>query len=132
MALLCQVYRLLVNLPNFSSCFSNFIKSFIHIFETSVECICCEIIFADDTASGEDVRYKRLLSGYIYQRCTGTGFQDSNLEGFSTFSTNRIGSGLQFFSSFRIRILKFHFWNLTPTQAGRVYCRPVQGTSPPT
>jgi len=65
MALLCQMYRLLVNLGNFLSCFRNFIKSFIKIFETSVECICCEIISAEDTASGEAVRYKRLLSGYI-------------------------------------------------------------------
>jgi len=65
MALLCQLYRLLVNLPNFSSCISNFIKSFVKFFETSVECICCEIIFAEDAASGEAVRYKRLLSGYI-------------------------------------------------------------------
>jgi len=65
MALLCQMCRLLVNLPNFSSCFRNFIKPFIKIFETSVECICCKIISADDTASGEVVRYKRLLSVYI-------------------------------------------------------------------
>jgi len=35
------------------------------IFETSVEHICCEINSADDIASGEAVRYKRLLSGYI-------------------------------------------------------------------
>jgi len=35
------------------------------IFETLVEYICCEIISADDTASGEAVKYKRLLSGYI-------------------------------------------------------------------
>jgi len=49
MALLWQVYRLQVNLPNFSSCFSNFIKPFIKIFETSVEYICCEIISADQT-----------------------------------------------------------------------------------
>jgi len=65
MALFCQVYRLLVNLPNFSSCFRNLVKSFIKIFETLVEDICCEIISADDIASGESVRYKRLLSGYI-------------------------------------------------------------------
>jgi len=64
MALLCQMYRLLVNLPNFSSCFTNFVKSFIKIFVTSLEYICCEIISADDIASGEAVRYKRLLSGY--------------------------------------------------------------------
>ena len=53
------------------------------------------------------------------QRCTGSGFQDSNHAGFSTFWTNRIGSGLRFYSSFRIRIriFKFHFWNLTPTQS---------------
>jgi len=42
------------------------IKSFIKIFETSVEYIWCETISADDTASGEAVRYKRLLSGYIW------------------------------------------------------------------
>jgi len=65
MALLCQMYRLLVNLSNFSSYFRKFIKSFIKIFETSVEFICCKIIFADDTASGEAARYKKLLSGYI-------------------------------------------------------------------
>ena len=50
---------------NFSSCFRNFIKPLIMIFETSVEHICCEINSADDIASGEAVRYKRLLSGYI-------------------------------------------------------------------
>jgi len=61
MALLWQMYRVLVNLPNFSSGFSNFIKSFINIFETSVEYICCEIISADDIASDETVRYKRLV-----------------------------------------------------------------------
>jgi len=65
MALLCQMYRLLVNLPNFSSCFRNFIKSFIKIFQTSVEYICCEIISADDTASGEAIRYKRLVRIYL-------------------------------------------------------------------
>jgi len=54
-----------VNLPNFSSCFRNFIKSLIKIFATSVEHICCGIISGDDTASGEAVRYKRLLSAYI-------------------------------------------------------------------
>jgi len=59
------MYRLLVNLPNFSSYFRNFVKSFIKIFQTSVEYILCEIISADDTASGEAVRYKRLLPGYI-------------------------------------------------------------------
>jgi len=57
MALLCQVYWLLVNLPNFSSCFRNFIKSFVKIFETSFKYIWREIISADDTASGEAVRY---------------------------------------------------------------------------
>jgi len=61
MAFLWQIYRLLVNLPNFSSGFNNFIKSFITIFETTVEYICCEIISADDIASGEAVRYKRLV-----------------------------------------------------------------------
>jgi len=61
MALLWQMYRLLVNLPNFSSGFCNFIKSFINILETSVEFICCEIVSADDIASGEAVRYKRLV-----------------------------------------------------------------------
>jgi len=50
MALLCQMYRLLVNLTNFSSCFRNFIKLFIKIFETSVEYICCGIISGGDTA----------------------------------------------------------------------------------
>jgi len=37
------------------------------MFETSFEYICCEIISADDIASGEVVRYKRLvwMSGYI-------------------------------------------------------------------
>jgi len=65
MAILCQMYRLPVNLPNFWSCFRNFIKSFIKIFETSVEYICCGIMSADDTASVEAIRYKRLLSGCI-------------------------------------------------------------------
>jgi len=64
MAILCQMHRLLVNLPNFSSCFRNFIKSFFKIFETSVESICCDIISADDAASGA-IRYKILFSGYI-------------------------------------------------------------------
>ena len=58
MALLWQMYRLLVHLPNFSFGFSNIIKSLSNIFETSVEYICCEIISADDIASGEAVRYK--------------------------------------------------------------------------
>jgi len=40
---------------------SNFIKSFIKVFETSIEYICCEIISADDIASGAAVRYKRLV-----------------------------------------------------------------------
>jgi len=31
MALVWQLYRPLINLPNFSSCFSKFIKSFIYI-----------------------------------------------------------------------------------------------------
>ena len=52
---------LLVNLPNFSSGFSNFIKSFIKILETSVEYICCEIVSADDIAGGQAVKYKRLV-----------------------------------------------------------------------
>ena len=56
MALLWQMYELLVNLRNFSSGFSNFIKSFIKIFETSVEYICCEIISADGIAGGQAVR----------------------------------------------------------------------------
>ena len=50
------MYRLQVSLPNFSSCFCNFIKSFIKIFETLVEYICCEIISADDIATGEASR----------------------------------------------------------------------------
>jgi len=65
MALSCQMYELQVNLPHFSSCSRNFIKSFIKNFEISVEHICCEIISADDIASGEAVRNKRLYSGYI-------------------------------------------------------------------
>jgi len=56
MALVWQMYRLQVNLPNLPSCFSNFIKSFIKIFETLVEYICCEIISADDIAIGEAAR----------------------------------------------------------------------------
>jgi len=60
------MYRLQINLPHFSSCVSNFIKSFITNFETSFEYICCKIISADDIASGEAVRNKRLFSGYIY------------------------------------------------------------------
>ena len=46
------------------------------------------------------------------QRCTGSGFQDSSPAGFSTFWTNRIGSGLRFYSSFRIRIFKFHWFGI--------------------
>jgi len=53
MALLGQKYRLLLNLPTFSSCFINFIKSFIKICD---KYICCEIISADDIASGEAAR----------------------------------------------------------------------------
>jgi len=52
MALVWRMYRLLVNLPNFSSYL---------IFETSVENMCCQIISADDIASGEVVRYKKLV-----------------------------------------------------------------------
>ena len=48
------------------------------------------------------------------QRCTGSELQDSSPAGFSTFWTNRIGFGLRFYSSFRIRIwigiFKFHFF----------------------
>jgi len=36
MAVVWQMYRLLVNLRNLTSCFRKFIKSFIKIFETSV------------------------------------------------------------------------------------------------
>jgi len=50
------MYRLQVNLPNFSFCFSTFIKPFINIFETLVEYICCEMISADDIATGEAAR----------------------------------------------------------------------------
>jgi len=56
MALVWQMYKLQVNLPNFSSCFSNFIKPFIKFFETLVEYICCEIISADGIATGEAAR----------------------------------------------------------------------------
>jgi len=56
MVLVWQMYKLQVNLPNFSSCFSNFIKSFIKIFETLVEYTCCEIISADDIATGDAAR----------------------------------------------------------------------------
>jgi len=35
--------------------------SLIYIFKSSVEYICCEIISADDIASGEVVRYKRVV-----------------------------------------------------------------------
>jgi len=33
----------------------------MQIFETSIEYICCAIISEDDIASGEVVRYKRLV-----------------------------------------------------------------------
>jgi len=56
MTLVWQMYRLLINLPTFSSCFNNFIKLFIKIYETSVEYICCEIISTDDIANGEATR----------------------------------------------------------------------------
>jgi len=46
---------------------------------------------------------------YKRQRCTRSGFQDSSPAGFSTFWINRIGSGLQFYSSFPIRIRIFKF-----------------------
>ena len=55
MALVWQMYRLQVNQPNLS-CFSNFIKLFIKIFEILVEYICCEIISADEIATGEAAR----------------------------------------------------------------------------
>ena len=55
MALVWQMYRLQVNLPNLS-CFSNFIKLFIKIFEALVEYICCDIISADEIATGEAAR----------------------------------------------------------------------------
>jgi len=62
------MYRLPVNPPNFSSRFSKFIKSSVYIFETSFESICCEIYSADDSASGEVIRYKWLvwMLGCIY------------------------------------------------------------------
>jgi len=50
------VSDVLLHLPNFSSCFRKFIKSFIKVFETSFEYIWCVIISADDTASGEPFR----------------------------------------------------------------------------
>jgi len=55
----------------------------------------------------------------LHQRCTRSGCQHSHPAEFSRFWTNRIGSGLRFYSSLRIRIriFKFHFWNLTPTQS---------------
>jgi len=61
MALVWQMCRLLLHPPNVSSCFIKFFKLFIYIFETSGEYIHCEIISADDIASGEVVRYKRLV-----------------------------------------------------------------------
>jgi len=60
MVLVWQMYGMLVNLPNFSSCYSKFIKSIVYIFETSVEYICCGIRSADN-ASGEVVKCKRLV-----------------------------------------------------------------------
>jgi len=65
MALLRQIYRQLVNLPIFSSCFRKSIESFIKIFEISIEYVCCEATSADDIASSEAARYKILLSRYI-------------------------------------------------------------------
>jgi len=91
MALLCQMHKLLVNLPNILSCFSSFIKSFIKIFETSVEYICCEIISADDTASGEAIRYKRLLSGYtVFNQWCYCGYETSSAN-WNTLERNAAG-----------------------------------------
>jgi len=61
MALVWQMHKLIVKLPNFSPCYSKFIKSIVYIFETSIEYICCEIISSDDIASDAVVRYKRLV-----------------------------------------------------------------------
>ena len=62
-----QWRRLQVNLPNFSSCCSNFIKSFIKIFETLVEYICCEKVSADDIATGEAARMSDTRDWTEYQ-----------------------------------------------------------------
>jgi len=61
MALVWQMHKLIVKLPNFSSCYSKFIKSNIYIFETSIEYIFCEIISSNDIVSDAIVRYKRLV-----------------------------------------------------------------------
>jgi len=45
----------------------------------------------------------------LHQKCTVSGFQDLSPARFSTFWTICIGSGLRFYSSFRIRIFKCHF-----------------------
>jgi len=62
------------------------------------------------------------------QRRTESGFQKSNPAGFSTFWTNRIGSGQRFYSSYRIkiRIFKSHFWNLTSTQSWKNSCKDLK------
>jgi len=62
----------------------------------------------------EDTDQTNVTLGRIHQRCTGSGFLDSSPAGFSTFWTNRIGHGLRFYSSFRIRIriFKFHCFRI--------------------
>jgi len=57
--------------------------------------------------SGLDSDWKISQSAHLW--CRGSGFQDSSPAGFSTFWTNRIGSGLRFYSSFRIRFRIFKF-----------------------
>ena len=48
-----------------------------------------------------------------WQRCTRSSIKVSSPAGFSTFWTNRIGSGLRFYSfPDRIRIFKFHFFGI--------------------
>jgi len=54
---------------------------------------------------------------WMHARGAQDPVQDSNPAGFSTFWINWIGSGLRFYSSFRIRIFKFIFGVWTPTQS---------------
>ena len=95
MALLCQIYSLPVNLPNFSSSFRNFVKSFIKIFQTSVEYIWCEIISADDSI----VRVVKLsdrrnyCQDIFHQWCYFNCRYETSSANWNTLESNAAGTG---------------------------------------
>jgi len=61
-------------------------------------------------------KFKAILNiPTIYKQASSRGVQDPDFR--TRIGFEQIGSGLRFYSSFRIRIFKFHFGNLTPTRS---------------